>query len=375
MPSCVIRLTTACMLMLLIVLLLASPVRSAPSVGPTPSSDGRSNASLRSSPRPNAVPLAEGIKHVGSIGGVVDTIAVTGTVALLGEGDGVTVLDIHNPARPTLVTRRLLPARVRHIEIVERLAFVGYGDDQSGIGGLQIFDLSNPISPTLKANYPLNNAVIDLQVVGSVAYLAVGGCPSYTCFTGPGNLQIVDVSDPSHPVLRSSYATGTGTESIRVVGGQVYLGYSYCLNYHTIIMCGYGGIMIFDVTNPTKPLLLSKSELDAPGYAIDVAGGLAYVAAGFNGLTILDVTNPRSPKPRSHLTRSVVGEAQDVQVIANRAYIANSDVYTGGLRVLDLHAGTTPTLLSAIESVPQAVALHVVNNLVQHSENPYRVHA
>src|SRR5215471_6306656 len=118
MPSRIHRLTTACLLMLLIVQLLASPARSALSAGPTPSSGGRSIVSHGSPPRPNAARLAEGLKHIGSIGGVVDTIAVTGTVALLGEGDSITVLDTHNPARPAFVTRRLLPALVRHIEIV-----------------------------------------------------------------------------------------------------------------------------------------------------------------------------------------------------------------------------------------------------------------
>jgi hypothetical protein len=57
-----------------------------------------------------------------------------------------------------------------------------------------------------------------------------------------------------------------------------------------------------------------------------------------------------------------VGDAHYIQIASNYAYIANSDIFTGGLRILDLSTGTAPTLLGKVETVSRAIALHVVDH-------------
>jgi Ca2+-binding RTX toxin-like protein len=55
--------------------------------------------------------------------------------------------------------------------------------------GLQIIDISNPAAPTLKGNYDTSGGALDVQVVGNYAYVADGG----------DGLQILDVSDFTNP--------------------------------------------------------------------------------------------------------------------------------------------------------------------------------
>jgi hypothetical protein len=90
------------------------------------------------------------------------------------------------------------------------------------------------------------------------------------------------------------------------------------------VAAGTNGLAIFDVTQPTQPILLS--QLSLPGDATDVDVeydlGMAAVAAGDSGLHLVDISNPNFPR----LFRTTAAYPVNlVEVTRGRAYIAASN--------------------------------------------------
>ena len=76
----------------------------------------------------------ENVELMGHVGGYINTVAVQGHYAYIGEGPQLTILDISNPASPTVVGKTaLLPANVQDIAIAGDYAYVTAGAD----GGLR----------------------------------------------------------------------------------------------------------------------------------------------------------------------------------------------------------------------------------------------
>jgi len=72
------------------------------------------------------------------------------------------------------------------VQIVGNYAYVA-----DNFSGLQIIDISNPAAPTLKGNYDTSGNAYGVQIVGNYAYVADYG----------GGLKIIDVSDFTNPSI------------------------------------------------------------------------------------------------------------------------------------------------------------------------------
>ncbi|NCR60545.1 MAG: hypothetical protein GPJ01_23870, partial [Microcystis aeruginosa LL13-06] len=78
---------------------------------------------------------------------------------------------------------------------------------------MQIIDISNPAAPTLKGNYDTSGNVLDVQIVGNYAYVADGG----------SGLQIIDISNPAAPTLKGNYDTSGNAYGVQIVGNYAYV--------------------------------------------------------------------------------------------------------------------------------------------------------
>ncbi len=171
--------------LLLVLLALLAPLPAGPAAG-------RAAPPIRRAPTGHAGSITTtGIEFVGSIGGNMATVAISGTLAFAGEGAALVVLDISNPAAPLRRARLPLPGLAHELQLVDGLAYIA--DDQ---GGLQIIDLRDPAHPALYASYATPGPALAIQIVGDLAYLACGDA----------GLLILDVGAPTHPTLRGSYA-------------------------------------------------------------------------------------------------------------------------------------------------------------------------
>jgi len=107
---------------------------------------------------------------------------------------------------------------------------------------------------------------------------------------------VLDISSPSKPLLLSTYTNidfldgyfHPFTQGFQVIGDRLYIADTR--------------FQIYDVSSPTKAILIGSYDAPGAGYDMWLAGDLAYVAsperglkAGDYGLEIIDVTSKVNP--------------------------------------------------------------------------------
>ncbi|HLT47596.1 MAG TPA: T9SS type A sorting domain-containing protein [Rubricoccaceae bacterium] len=97
-------------------------------------------------------------------------------------GTGLTIVDVSDPANPTVVGSYGSPNQVFGLDLVGTTLFLA-----NGFSGLQTLDVSNPAVPVPLDSFPMGSNTIDVMVEGDVAYVVNFG----------GGMYALDVSDPA----------------------------------------------------------------------------------------------------------------------------------------------------------------------------------
>ena len=159
---------------------------------------------------------------------------------------------------------------------------------------------------------------------GAIAYVA----------EGRDGIEIFDISNPSSPILLSKFDTGGNTQSIILSkdGTKAY------------VSAGDSGLKIIDISNPSNPLLIGEYIYSINAYDILLSkdGTKAYIA-GSTGLLILDIQNPSSPR---YIGRYGSGLSKFYNMaISNdgkKVYVVNKNEY---LIVLSVSNPSSPSYL------------------------------
>ena len=110
------------------------------------------------------------VEYMGQVGGAINSVAVQGDYAYVGEGPRLVVLNVSNPAHPTVVGKTApLPQIVRGVTVVGSYAYVA-----AGYSGLWVFNISNPVNPTAVGSYDTAGYAYNVFVAGDYAYVADG---------------------------------------------------------------------------------------------------------------------------------------------------------------------------------------------------------
>jgi uncharacterized repeat protein (TIGR02543 family) len=164
------------------------------------------------------------------------------------------------------------------IDETRNLALIGNG------GLLQILDVSNPSNPTLRSEFSLApTGPIALKILGDYVYAASAG------------LKVIDISDSYNPTLAGSCDTIQSSRSMDISGG-----YAYVTDYNQ-------GFRIIDISTPTAPVQTAFLPLSGRTRLLKVSGNFAYItrhravfeSAGEWGLRIVDISNPYNPIERA----------------------------------------------------------------------------
>jgi hypothetical protein len=216
-------------------------------------------------------------------GGEAVAVAIDSNAAYLALADnGMQRVEVGDPASPALSGRFSARGSVNNLAVQDNYGYVAFG-----AGGMVILDLAIPAMPAAVGRYPLNNAfdtVRSIAVRGGRAYLG----------RNFGNLTIVDVTSPFSPRLVAAFSIPVDStlfpyiDALAMDNVFLYAGYTYAST-------GAGGLLIFDVSQPDNPSLVTNYEIATSVHQIEVRGGCAFVAAGKGGVIILDVTNPHVP--------------------------------------------------------------------------------
>jgi len=129
------------------------------------------------------------------------------------------------------------------------------------------------------------------------------------------------------------------------------------------VAAGEVGLLIFDVSDRTRPIL--RGRLDTAGFAkaVAVEGTRAYVADSDNGLLVVDVANPAGPIFLGRHDTS--GLAEDVEVVGTRVYVADG---SGGWLIVDATDPANPSRISTVATLGRACGLDVVGGVVYVAE-------
>lgn len=158
-----------------------------------------------------------------------------------------------------------------------------------------------------------------VTVSGKHAYLAGG-------FHG---FFVVDISNPANPIVVGHAYDGGTAYGVAVSGNYAFLANDS------------DGLRIYDVSNPAAPKSIACTNDLGRGRNVAVIGNTAYLANG--ALFIYNISDPTSPKKLGFVVPGPTGNAYDVAVKGNFAYLSS---YTDGLRICDISNPTNPFVVS-----------------------------
>ena len=344
--------------------------------------------------------------------------------------NGIDVMDISEPTQPELVgsyaTPNYIHGYARAGELVFLRTVVPYGNYHE----LQIIDATYPSNPYMigrsyskdlfsvsetlvqgERAYVLSNMfhVVDYrnasasQILGSFTVsdlfihdLSVVG--DYAYLSGQGRIKILDVHDPTQPILAQTYggnpgqpgwaspakilenrmgyvvvyAEGTLDYNLQVVQFNppappaVYSIYDGPIEYEIYALDGdeqrvylvywNGVVELVDTSNPYSPTLTSSYSSTLHAYILRQAGDLVLLGAS-EKVAIVDFSNPLSPTLAS--TLEMPTSIYDIQVDGDWAYIATSDyeLPENGVTVYDIHDPYNPTLLGTYPSLARHIQI------------------
>ena len=318
-----------------------------------------------------------------------------GDYAYLGTnlGTGVRIVDISDPAAPALVATYDAGFRFKDVTV-----HGGIGDfaGEAG-GGLHIVDLGDPADPTLLSHLTAaeggHASVHNVFVANGFAYEADSRTPTIVVF---------DVGDPAAPVyVRDIVTPDTGfIHDVTVIGDRLYAsgwgGFTYIYDVSDVgnaapallgtVPTGVqshsswassdngllisaqeisdGEVRIFDVTDPTAPVLLSS--LDRTALGIDAFtphnpvlfdDTLLFVAWYEAGVVAIDLSDPANPVLVGNYDTFPGGESGGggnwgVYPLLGLGRVLLSDM-DAGLVIVD----ATPLGLPAVPSLPWPAGL------------------
>jgi hypothetical protein len=311
-----------------------------------------------------------------------DIEAVEGVVYSAGED--LEIIDVSNPASP--VTVAILPSLYAEaIEVVGGLLYAAsiwpkFDLSTGDWYGLEVIDVMDPSNP-FKVGHSSGTGR-SIEIAGDFAYL------------GDLGVTVVDISNPAAPSRRGSVISSSEPSfALAVFGGHAYhvqhdrvdivdlsvrdtpveVGWTVLENPNAppasvndvevsddIAYLAIGedrgwedsekGLRTMDVSDPTAPSLLGGIDTADVALDVELAGGLAFVAAGTDGLRVFDVANPSAPVAAGAL--ALPGSTAKLELVGTTAYVVDRGIHRVAirtLRVIDVSNAATPVELGAVE--------------------------
>lgn len=158
---------------------------------------------------------------------------------------------------------------------------------------LTMIDITDPSSPSIVGGVVNGQRGANLNGVRDVSTITINNTPYAVTVSSssPARLQIIDLSNATHPVGIASLNLGIFVEvDTAFIGGKPYAVTSDW---------GTGRVDIIDLSNPASPTRtaqITSTTNNVQAVDIFTAGSTTYVAVGGeNGIQVIDITNPAGP--------------------------------------------------------------------------------
>jgi hypothetical protein len=282
--------------------------------------DGKTTLDLTDDPRTNYVSSNLTICNFGAKKGEVFAgNPGSCNITITNSTSSVTVPGTVKSFTPTALSFVDIPGFANNVDVSGNFAYVA-----AGSAGLQVVNVSDRSHPQIVSSRSLPGNANDVVVAGNHAYVAAGNA----------GLQIVNISDPLSPTIAGSLNTGGEAWDVVVKGTQAY------------VANGANGLAIVDVSAPSSPSLLGSLSLSgtSKGVDVDVIRKLAVIALGTNGLAVVNVANPAAPTLLATLPG---GDVRDVGISGNFVFLAD---FSRSFTSVDLTNPSQPVLRASTSS-------------------------
>lgn len=221
--------------------------------------------------------------------------------AFLADGtNGMQIVDVTAPNNPDSVSSFNTGGSANDVFVAtingDIYAFVS--DFNTGFVIIDVSDVTNPQQVGLVAGPYANTSFIDAP--NNKAYFSRGAVYIYDISNLPGTITYLSV-------------TPSVCEGIYVTGGKMYTAENS------------NGFSIYDVTNPTAPQFISRTNTLGLSSSVTVIQNNLYLADSYNGTLIFNVTNPSAPSLLSRIAPSPSGQVLGVAVNNNTLYTADNN--------------------------------------------------
>jgi hypothetical protein len=293
--------------------------------------------------------------------GFENAVDVAGSYAFVAAGSaGLIVVDVTNLQAPVIAAQLATPGAAYDVRVAGSVAYVAQAV------GLLVVDVTDPAHPARLGSLPIEG--------GDTVRLAVGSGLVYLADMAMG-LRIVDVSNPTLPVEVGSVPLA-GTPRAVSLGGTGLGGFGLVGSY-AVVACGDEGVAVVDVSDPTNPVEVGSTAVDAPrAGSVVVRGHYAYVAAGeaavYGGLHTVELQDPTDPvevgasQDDLGVTRSAL---QDSFALGSQFFQANQSAIFDISAVPPVYTAVLDW--SSVGNVPYATDIAVRNGAVFVAAAPY----
>ncbi|HNH06146.1 MAG TPA: hypothetical protein PLF18_15475 [Anaerolineales bacterium] len=210
---------------------------------------------------------------------------------------------------------------IRKVVTVEKYAYIVVEDV-----GIQILDISDPVHPLITGTYSLDEPINDISLIANLMYIT----------TDFHSVQAIDITDPYNPVLIGEYQNAKSVTNVEVIGNLLYAA------------SGDNDFQIIDMLDPKFPSVAGSLNLPeeikstttggfektfVSGLAID--GDRAYLVVKDLGIQTVDISNPNDPVEAGF--HPIANGINDIAMDGNNIYITTKDT---DFEVLNFQSGT-----------------------------------
>jgi hypothetical protein len=226
------------------------------------------------------------------------------------------------------------------------------------MGGLFIIDVSTPTKAHILGAVKTQGNAYAVAVEDDYAYVLDGIWQSemFGRVMSYGGFHVVKVSDPAAPLVQGSLDW-----TDRIGHGLVPMGDN--------VLVASGDLEVINVSDKSAPVVRSRTLTGGYTFGVAVSGTWAVVANYANGAQAVDISNLDAPVLHGQL--DTPGYAYSVALRWPLAYVADSsdervfyDAYTTGIRVVDFSDVDHPVMSNSFDTPGEAFDVEVTDDLI-----------
>ncbi len=213
-------------------------------------------------------------------------VKIENTLFIAASGQGFLIIDVTNPENPNKIGS-ILTTNTQDIAIVNNTAFVASDAPTAQFNwpGLRIVNISNKALPTILGAYPIAGGAFGVAVFNDTAYVidhVIG-------------LQILNVKNKTNPsFIGSCKIPGIGLG----LSGTALFTRVYLINNVVFTTDSSNNFYTIDVSNKSNPFLIQNTTL--PPYSKKASGAsfqdnMVFIPYQDQGLLIFDTSNETNP--------------------------------------------------------------------------------